>query len=337
MECILSLTRNEVAARLLAECEPAPVESYTAFAPVNIALCKYWGKRNAILNLPVNDSLSISLASKGSTTKVVQLPGVGVDEVFLDGGAVDEKSGFYQKVVSHIDLFRPLVPGCLRVETVNDVATGAGLASSASGFAALTRALSGLYGLNLNSEQLSIMARLGSGSASRSVYDGFVRWHKGVRADGMDSFARVLPEIWPDLRLGVLTLTGEAKKTGSREGMQRTVGSAILYGGWPEQAERDIARLEHAIAVRDFTLLGATAEQNAMAMHATMLASWPPLLYWQPESVAVLQKVWQLRDDGVQIYATMDAGPNVKLLFESGAETDVRRAFPDVDVITPFG
>ncbi len=331
----MSLTRSDVAVRLLKACEPAPVEQFEAYAPVNIALCKYWGKRNALLNLPVNDSLSIALAGKGSTTRINRID-AGRDEVLLNGTPVGEESSFYKKVVAHIDLFRHRVPGSLRVETRNDVATGAGLASSASGFAALTRALSGLYGLNLTDEQLSVMARLGSGSACRSVYEGFVRWHKGVRADGMDSHASPHTDIWPDLRLGVLTLTGEAKKTGSREGMQRTVDTAILYGRWAEQAERDIARLEHAIAIRDFTLLGSTAEQNAMAMHATMLASWPPLLYWQPESVAALQKVWQLREDGVPVYATMDAGPNVKLLFEAASGADVRAVFPELDVIVPF-
>ncbi|CAM3688000.1 diphosphomevalonate decarboxylase [Parendozoicomonas haliclonae] len=333
---MLNLTRNDVAARLLADCVPAPVASFEAFAPVNIALCKYWGKRNAALNLPVNDSLSVSLGNKGSTTRVAFLSDAQADEVYLNGSAVNRDSGFYKKVVAHIDLFRGLVPGCLRVDTVNDVATGAGLASSASGFAALTKALSGLYGLGLGDEQLSVLARLGSGSACRSVYDGFVRWHKGVRADGMDSFAKPLPESWPELRVGVLTLTGEEKKTGSREGMQRTVDSALLYGSWPEQAERDIARLEHAIVQRDFTLLGATAEQNAMAMHATMLASWPPLLYWQPESVVALQKVWQLREEGVPVYATMDAGPNVKLLFEANSTDDLAQVFPEMDIIVPF-
>ena len=332
----MNLTQNDVAAQLLAECMPDPVATFEAFAPVNIALCKYWGKRNATLNLPVNDSLSVALAGKGSTTRLTRLPNAGGDEVFLNGTAVDAGSRFHKKVVTHIDLFRATVPGFLRVETRNDVATGAGLASSASGFAALTRALSGLYGLQLDDEQLSILARLGSGSACRSIYNGFVRWHKGVRGDGMDSFARPLPESWPELRLGLLTLTGEAKKTGSREGMQRTVDSAILYGSWPEQARRDIARLEHAIVQRDFTLLGSTAEQNAMAMHATMLASWPPLLYWQPESVQALQKVWQLREDGVQVYATMDAGPNVKLLFERASAGDVYAAFPELELIIPF-
>ena len=303
---------------------------------MNIALCKYWGKRNTVLNLPVNDSLSISLGDKGTTTRLTRLSGAVADEVFLNGAPVDSQSGFYRKVVAHIDLFRSLEPGCLRVETQNGVATGAGLASSASGFAALTKALAGLYGLSLNDEELSIIARLGSGSASRSIYSGFAHWHRGMRPDGMDSYASPLDVIWPDLRVGVLTLTDAEKPTGSREGMQRTVDSAVLYNSWPEQADRDIRRLEHAVTVRDFTLLGSTAEQNAMAMHATMLASWPPLLYWQPESVAALQKVWRAREDGIQVYATMDAGPNVKLLFEAGSEAGVRDVFPCVDVINPF-
>ena len=331
----MNLTHSDIAVRILVDYQPDISDSFEAYAPVNIALCKYWGKRNTTLNLPVNDSLSVSLKCKGSTTRLSRLEGE-TDEVFLNGRSIDCESGFYQKVVAHINLFRPMGSGSLRIETRNDVATGAGLASSASGFAALTRALAGIYGFPLSEREMSILARLGSGSACRSIYSGFVRWHRGVRPDGMDSFATPIDRIWPDLRLGVLTLTEAEKPTGSREGMQRTVDSAVLYRGWPEQADRDIRRIEHAITVRDFALLGATSEQNALAMHATMLASWPPLLYWQPESVAVLQRVWQLRQSGLQVYATMDAGPNVKLLFESGSESDVKAAFPAVDIIAPF-
>ena len=333
---MLSLSRAEVAAHVLAGLPTTPVQSFSAFAPVNIALCKYWGKRDPVLNVPVNDSLSIALAGLGSTTRLTRIDGEQ-DEVLLDGQPVNPELPFYQKVVAHIDLLRPVCPGAVRVETANDVPTGAGLASSASGFAALTKALAGLYGLPLSNEQLSILARLGSGSACRSVYNGFVRWHKGTRGDTTDSFARPLPQNWPDLRIGVVTLTEEAKKTGSREGMQRTLESAMLYEVWPKQAERDIERLEQAITSKDFDLLGATAEQNAMAMHATMLASWPPLLYWLPESVSALNAVWQLRLDGVPVYATMDAGPNVKLLFEASSLTDVQEAFPKLKVIVPFG
>ena len=332
----MTFSRVDVARSLLGDCEYRPVDVFEAWAPVNIALCKYWGKRDSVLNLPINDSLSVALPDKGTRTRVSRLQGESRDVVFLNDQPVSEADSFYQKVVAHLNLFRLDRDDRFRIDTVNNIATAAGLASSASGFAALTRAMAGVQGFDLDGLALSILARLGSGSACRSVFDGFVRWQKGEAADGMDSCAAPLSQEWPGLRLGVLTLTGAAKKVGSREGMARTVETTPLYSGWPAQAEADIVTLEQAIADRDFERLGATAEHNAMTMHATMIASWPPLLYWEPESVAVMQKVWLLREDGVPVYLTMDAGPNVKLLFESPVEDSIRQAFPDVEVVKLF-
>ena len=325
-----------MASRLLGHLSPNPVERFASFAPVNIALCKYWGKRDAQLNLPVTDSVSIALEGCGSRTEVSWLPDAPADAVFVNNQPVQPDTEFYRRVVRHIDLFRPLSPGHLRVDTVNDVPTGAGLASSASGFAALTQALAGLMGLDAGQQTLSLLARLGSGSACRSIYRGFVRWHKGTRADGMDSFACPLPVRWPDLRVGLLTLTGAAKKTGSRRGMQHTQDTSVLYNSWPQQVARTMTQLEPALEERDFARLGQIVEHNAMSMHATMLASWPPLLYWLPESVAALQQVWALREQGLAVYATMDAGPNVKLLFEAPSEKQVLDCFPALKVIAPF-
>jgi len=333
---LLNLKPIEAASRLLSGLSPDPVDCFESFAPVNIALCKYWGKRDRDLNLPVTDSLSISLGECGSRTRVCWLPDASADEVFINGCQVEADTDFYRRVVCHIDLFRFLVPGYLRVETVNDVPTGAGLASSASGFAALTRAVAGLMGVRLEPQVMSLLARLGSGSACRSIYSGFVRWRKGVRADGMDSYAQPLSAHWPTLRVGLLTLTAEAKKTGSRQGMRRTQETSVLYNSWAEQVGQDMEKLERALAVQDFDGLGQVVEHNAMSMHATMLSSWPPLLYWLPDSVKALQRVWELREEGASVYATMDAGPNIKLLFESQTEPLVRDCFPDLQVIEPF-
>ncbi|WP_246506119.1 diphosphomevalonate decarboxylase [Kistimonas asteriae] len=332
----MTFSRVDVAQVILGDCEYCPVDTFEAWSPVNIALCKYWGKRNGVLNLPVNDSLSVALPGKGTHTRVTRLQVGAKDIVFLNDRPVHEADSFYKKVVAHLDLFRLGRSDRFRVDTVNTIATAAGLASSASGFSALTRAVAGVQGFSLDDGALSILARLGSGSACRSIFEGFVRWHKGEAVDGMDSCAAPLSQVWPGLRLGVLTLTGSAKKVGSREGMARTVESTPLYSAWPVQAEADIAILEEAIAARDFEQLGATAEHNALTMHATMIASWPPLLYWEPESVAVMQKVWQMREDGVPVYLTMDAGPNVKLLFEAQVEGSIRQAFPDVEVVKLF-
>ena len=109
-----------------------------------------------------------------------------------------------------------------------------------------------------------------------------------------------------------------------------------LYQQWPQQAVKDIEKLEEAIATKNFNLLGATAEHNAMSMHATMLASWPPLFYWTPASLQQAQKVWELREKGLAIYLTMDAGPNIKLLFEEKELTLIKQLFEKVDIIKPF-
>lgn len=312
-----------------------PQDSASAFAPSNIALCKYWGKRDKALNLPINPSLSVSLGELGSRTELT-LHDATEDLVLLNGEAQPLDAGFAAKVIEFLDLFRQPESPRLRVDTHNNIPTAAGLASSASGFAALMLAVDKLYGFNLSPEQLSAFARLGSGSASRSIFEGFVEWQMGVRDDGMDSHALALGEPWPDFRIGLLTLTSAAKSVGSRAGMQRTVDTAHLYQSWPLQAAADLQRIHQAIQEQDFELLGATAEQNALSMHATMIASWPPLLYWQPESVAAMQQVWELRQQGLPLFFTMDAGPNLKLLFQRRDQDQVLQAFPSLQVVAPF-
>jgi diphosphomevalonate decarboxylase len=163
-----------------------------------------------------------------------------------------------------------------------------------------------------------------------------VQWHAGIHPDGSDSFAGPLPDTWPEFRIGVLELSGTPKPIGSRDGMNRTVETSELYKSWPQQAAADLATIRTAIAARDFLLLGKTAERNALAMHATMLAAWPPLLYLQPETIAQIHKVQQLRAEGLDVYLTMDAGPNIKLLFLEENEGAVTAAFPGLQIIKPF-
>lgn len=306
------------------------------FAPSNIALCKYWGKRDSLFNLPVNASLSVSLGYLGTRTRVTPIDATA-DEVWLNGQQLLPSARFSEKISAFIDLIRGDQPLHFRVETRNNIPTAAGLASSASGFAALTRALDDALQLNLEPEHLSVLARLGSGSACRSLFTGFVEWQMGSRADGLDSHGVPLESTWPGLCIGLAKVDTGEKAVDSRSGMQRTVETAHLYQSWPLQAAADLEKLHQAIARRDFDLLGQTAEQNALSMHATMIASWPPLLYWQPESVAAMQKVWELRREGLPLYFTMDAGPNLKLLFERRHRDEVLRHFPELETVEPFG
>lgn len=311
------------------------VEVATAFAPSNIALCKYWGKRNAELNLPVNGSLSISLGQLGTTT-TIRLSDNDRDSLSLNGKVLSTTTDFWQKTFAFINLFRRNQALPLHVETVNSIPTAAGLASSASGFAALMLAINQFFCLDLPLPVLSAFARLGSGSASRSLYSGFVEWHRGSRDDGMDSYAEPLFSNWQLFRIGIITVSSKEKKINSREGMNRTVKTSMLYKQWQQQAEKNLNTLREAIVTKDFIRVGETAEHNALSMHATMISAYPPVLYWLPETVTIMQKVWALRDNGVPVYLTMDAGPNVKVLFLAEDEAAIRQAFREITIVTPI-
>lgn len=326
------MKRHKFVKLMLKRAKKKPAVRGEAFAPANIALCKYWGKRDRDLNLPVNSSLSISLGKLGTHT--VMKFAKGADRIFLNGKPAP--ADFAARISKFLDLFRE-EGQFFEVRTKNNIPTAAGLASSASGFAALVKALDQLFGWGFNPRELSMLARLGSGSATRSLYDGFAVWHAGVRSDGMDSYAEGFSSNWKDLRIGILEVSKSKKKTGSTDGMNRTVETSELYEAWPAQADCDFDELRTAIAAQDFPMLGKTAENNALAMHATMLAAWPPLCYWKPQSLAMMQKVWQAREDGFELYFTIDAGPNLKLLFLKENQAAVKALFPNVQIVNPWG
>jgi len=306
-----------------------------AFAPTNIALCKYWGKRNTELNLPMTASLSVSLGIKGATTEIQESYSID-DQIQLNGQGVDLKSAFGQRLSDFLDLFRPSPAVRYEVKTDINIPVAAGLASSACGFAALVLALNELYGWKLDKSGLSILARLGSGSAARSLWQGFVEWKAGEMENGMDSYGIHLAEKWSALRVGLHILDTQQKPLSSREAMHRTVLTSKLYSVWPVQVSADMQALKTALASRDFALLGQVSESNALAMHATMTSAWPPVMYAQPETVAAMHAVWRLRADGVPVYFTQDAGPNLKLLFESKTYSQIKTVFPNLEVCAPF-
>ena len=330
---MFALKKTEIIQKILGERHLPTDASGEAYAPANIALCKYWGKRDPELNLPVNGSLSISLQERGTQVSIAPAE---LDTLLINDEMLAADDPKHVRLFDFIDLFRVDSAPALRIDTRSTIPIAAGLASSASAFAAVVMALDRAGGWNLFARHLSILARMGSGSASRSIYHGFVEWHPGVLENGMDCFAESLYIQWPELRVGLLVLNTDTKKVASREGMNRTVRESVLYQRWPDTVSRDLPEIRAAVQERDFTRLGAAAESNACSMHATMLGCRPPLLYWLPETVETLHRVWGLRNDGVSAYATMDAGPNVKVLFLESEESVLREAFPLLDVIQPF-
>lgn len=319
-------SRSNIIQRILDGRTGRLLATASAYAPANIALCKYWGKRDNELNLPVTDSLSLALGRLGSRCRLAVAD--GADAVSLNGVDLPPDHPFSQRLFRFLDAFRLAGKPRYRVETVNTIPTAAGFASSASGFASLVLALDALHGWNLGERHLSILARLGSGSACRSLWQGFVHWHAGTDPDGMDSYAEPLPDAWPELGIGLLVLECGKKSIGSTEAMRRTVETSALYAAWPAKVAADLEALRRAIAERDFHTLGETAESNALAMHATMIAARPPVLYWQGASLDAMQKVWAARRDGLPLYFTMDAGPNLKLLYRETDIAAVEALFP---------
>lgn len=304
-----------------------------AFAPSNIALCKYWGKRDQELNLPVTSSLSISLGDKGAEVNL-EVSNADSDTIILNGQKIDAEISFSKRLVNFLNLFCNNV--FFKITIQSNIPIAAGLASSAAGFASIIKALDNLYGWQLTTKELSILARLGSGSAARSIWQGFVEWHAGERADGMDSYAEAIADTWPEFCIGLLILDAKEKSLSSREAMQRTVETSKLYTDWPNKVKNDLAAIKTAISKKHFALLAATAESNAINMHATMLDASPPINYALAETLSAMQKVWSLRKQGLAVYFTQDAGPNLKLLFLYQDAEMIKTHFPAVEIVQPF-
>jgi diphosphomevalonate decarboxylase len=291
--------------------------SAIAVAHPNIALIKYWGKRDEELVLPRTDSLSMTLDIFPTTTTVRLAPGAEQDTVNLNGVRAEGEA--LRRIVTFLDLVRDRAGTSQRavVHTGNTVPTGAGLASSASGFAALATAAAAAYGLDLDATALSRLARRGSGSASRSVFGGFALWHAGTgtpaEAD-RGSYAEPVSSADLDPALVIAVVDAGPKLVSSRAAMRSTVETSPLYEPWALSSKDDLTAMRAALLTGDLEAVGEIAERNALGMHATMLAARPAVRYLSPATVTVLDCVLQLRRDGVPAYATMDAGPNVKVL-----------------------
>jgi diphosphomevalonate decarboxylase len=307
-----------------------------AFAPSNIALCKYWGKRDEYLNLPATSSLSISLGSKGAFCKIVPLKEAREDLIHLNEKLLPMNHIFTQQILNYLSFFRRSGKNTYQIQFNLNIPVAAGLASSACIFAALIQALNALHQWKLKPSELSILARLGSGSASRSLWKGFVKWQAGEDFLGMDSHGIPLEEKWPELCIGLYILSQAKKPISSREAMKKTINTAVFYKSWPEKVAKDLSNIEDAISKKDFEQLGSTTESNALSLHALMANAVPAIVYSLPETLACMHHVWHLRQEGIPVFFTQDAGPNLKLFFLEKDEAIIKSAFPKLEVIKPF-
>ena len=290
----------------------------SAVANANIALVKYWGKRNEELILPQNSSISMTVAGLQSYCTVEFDENFERDFLNLNGKDIDPDRKEFKNVQRFLDAVRQYYGKKIyaKVYGKNNFPTAAGLASSSSAFAALATACNKALNLGLNKKEISMLARRGSGSASRSCFGGFAELLKGNKEDGSDSYAIQLADenYWPEFRMLFCITSKAEKKIKSRVGMKQTVATCPLYKCWLESVEEDLENVRKGIKNKDFSLVGRTAEHNCLKMHATMMTTKPPIIYWNRTTMDIIHKVFELRDSGLECYFTIDGGPQVKII-----------------------
>jgi diphosphomevalonate decarboxylase len=285
----------------------------TAITPSNIAFIKYWGKKDEELKIPENGSISMNLSNLMTTTTVEFSPEFKEDLVIINDKNNSKQSS---RVIQQLNLIRKKANlfQKAKVVSINNFPDGTGLSSSASGFAALTFAATKAVGLNLNEKELSILSRQGSGSACRSIPDGFVEWIGGDRTE--TSYAKSLysSEYWAIVDV-VAIISKEKKDIPSTNG-QKLARTSPFFITRLNNINRKINQFKKSLETKNFTEFGRIIENEALELHAIMLTSTPSLIYWQPETVMLMKLVKKWRDEGLEVYFTVNTGQDVHLIIE---------------------
>jgi diphosphomevalonate decarboxylase len=286
---------------------------FTAVAPSNIAFIKYWGKKDEVLRLPENGSISFNLSKVLTTTTVEFNPNFVKDKVVINGKEIKEEG---EKVIKHLDRIRSLAKlrSKAKVVSFNNFPASVGLSSSASGFAALTTAAAKAAGLNLSEKQLSVLSRQGSGSSCRSIPDGWVEWLNGNTSE--TSYARsIFPAGWWKILDIAVVVSSDKKEISSTEG-QKSANNSPFYQSRLKNINKKIKEIKKAIKLRDFKAFGGISEAEALELHAIMITSWPALLYWTSGTLKLIKLVQKWRNQGLPVYFTLNTGQTVHLIVE---------------------
>ncbi len=314
---------------------------FTAVGTSNIALIKYWGKRNEQLILPTNSSISLTLDENlSSRTSVIFSERLDRDSFYLNGKVQDINDGELKEKFQIINRLRTMagVRDNILVVSENNFPTAAGLASSAAGMSTLVFAASNALGLNLTQRDLSIVVRMGSGSACRSIAGGFVRWNRGELDDGSDSYAEQIfnESHWPEVTDVIAVVSEGKKRVSSRSGMRQTMQTSALYQSRPQFAERMARELAEAIGRRDFNALAEIAIRDSNNMHATMLDTYPPISYLNDTSREIMNAIHEINESAGEALAayTFDAGPNAHVITTDRHIASVRERLSEIDGVS---
>ncbi|MBI2442351.1 MAG: diphosphomevalonate decarboxylase [Candidatus Levybacteria bacterium] len=314
----------------------------TAIAPSNIAFVKYWGRKDEELKLPANGSISMNLSGLTTTTTVEFSSEYTEDDITIYSSSEERSdesrsskraikqysNGFESsrltsfartikndpKVIAHLDRIRKLagISDKAKVVSENSFPRGTGLSSSASGFAALTVAATKAAGLDLSEKELSILARQGSGSACRSIPDGFVEWLDGDTSDTSYAVSLYPPEHWDIVDIAVV-LTDQVKDVSTTEG-QKLAHTSPFFSIRQEKIKNKIAKIKDYLKTKKFQAFGELVEAEALEMHAIMLTSHPSLIYWYPATIILMKQVKQWRMTSIHVYWSVNTGQNIHLI-----------------------
>lgn len=283
----------------------------TVEASTDVALVKYWGKKNDHLRLPENGSLSIVLKGLDTVTTVEFSEELTTDQITIQG---ERNQTEVSRVSAQLDRLRAIAGRhhYAHVESINRFPKGTGLSSSGSGFAALTYAAARALELDLSQRELSILARFASGTACRCICGGFVEWKDGNTSD--ESYSEtVFPANYWQLNDVVAVVDEGMKRVSSTEG-HKSAQSSIFFGVRKQYISEKIQRVKLAIENRDFSQFGELVEAEALEFHSILLTSHPPLVAWYPGTVQTIQEVQNLRREGIEAYFTINTGFNVHVL-----------------------
>ena len=279
----------------------------TATAPSNIAFIKYWGKKDEVLKIPENGSISMNLSNLITTTTVEFDPKYKKDLITINNKSNKQEEN---RIIKHLNLIKKKANINLKakVVSINNFPAGTGLSSSASGFAALTFATSKALGLNLDEKELSILARQGSGSACRSIPDGFVEW-VGEGAKSLHP-----PDYWKIIDV-VAIVSREKKDIPSTDG-QKLATTSPFFKTRLNNINKKISQFKESLKTKNFTQFGQIIEGEALELHAIMLTSTPSLIYWQPETIKLMKLVKKWRSENLEVYFTVNTGQDIHLIVE---------------------
>lgn len=306
----------------------------TAIGPSDIAFTKYWGRKDEVLRLPENGSVSMTLSDLLTTTTVEFSDKFKKDEIMINGGGVEE--GEAERIIKHLDRVRKLAgppTGGFKAKVVsrNNFPIGTGLSSSASGFAALTVAAAKAAGLNLSEKELSILSRQASGASCRPIVGGFVEWLDGNTSDTSYS-VQIFPTDWWKIADVVAVVSEERKHTPTSVGQQSAQSSPFLKLRLSRMKSKN-KLVKKLIKERNFKEFGELIEQEALELHTIMLTQYPPLIYWTPGTLTIMKLVSRWRKEGLPVYFTINTGQNIHLICEQKNAKKVKAKLKELDFV----